>query len=425
MSGIEEISIKPARKFPWRSLAYIILMMGAVSYASTTKVGIVYSILIERLGFNIWMASGLMSLQGFVALIAPLVGFMSDKFRKKFKRTLFPATGVVFMIIGYTLITLGACNSETSWGIATLPTGLVLFYAGMFLIEAPTLSVLVDDFLPFERYMASSLTVFTYLLMIFVSFIVSDTLINMYASYEPGLVATVLITALLGGTALILRGLKPPELKIEEKENTYEGFGKALKSVIASRGMRPFYTSVFMMYLVYSMAAVSLSPTVIEVLTGLYLKPGTQIPIEHKSIALTIYAVFNAGALAGAATFGLAAKIIDFRRLPLIGQVLFMVCLLSGLLSTSIPFTAALALLSGIGWGVFCVFAILYPSMVANERNAGVSYGLLSLSSSSAYAIAPFLVFPLSYSFGSYKIIYLFSLIPFILSLISMKHTLK
>lgn len=425
MSGIEEIGIQPVRKFPWRSLAYIILMLGTVSYASTTKVGIVYSILIERLGFNIWMASGLMSLQGFVALIAPLIGFMSDKFREKFKRTLFPAIGIIFMVIGYSLITWGACNSETPWEIATLPTGLVFFYAGMFLIEAPILSVLVDDFLPFERYLASSLAVFTYLLMVFVSFIVSDTLINMYARYEPSLVATVLITALLGGIALILRGLKSFELKIKKGGNTNGGLRDALKSVTAAKGMKPFLISVFMMYLIYSVVAVSLPLTVAEVVTGLYLKPGTQIPIEHKSITLTIYAVFNAGALAGAATFGLAAKIIDFRRLPIIGQILFMLCLLGGLLSKSILFTAALALMSGIGWGIFWVFVILYPSMVANEGNAGVSYGLLSLSSSSAYAIAPFLAFLLSYSFGSYRIVYLVCLIPFIVSLISMRHTLK
>lgn len=184
------------------------------------------------------------------------------------------------------------------------------------------------------------------------------------------------------------------------------------------KGIRELYVSLFLVYIVFTAVTATLAPMLCEELEGWspnVLQFGTPIPESIERLTYVIEVLFNIGAMLGALAFVPQSKLLDYREVPLIGEVLFITCLILGVHLATTPAGFALAALSG--FGSFIVFTILYPSLAAEPLNPGVVYGFYTLSYSLAYVAGPFLAFGLHAVLHSFRIVYAVLVIPIIISI--------
>ncbi len=151
MSGVEDLRKLGLRTLPYSSLAYLLLLIIADAYLSATKAGSLYLHMLDMFGSRLVVAL-FVAVQGIVALCAPLIGFVSDGWARKFRRSLLPLTGMVagftgFLIVGY----LSTVQAVSGLSVVAFPLGLVLIYFSVIAVEVPALAVIVDDFPPYQR----------------------------------------------------------------------------------------------------------------------------------------------------------------------------------------------------------------------------------------------------------------------------------
>ncbi len=431
MSGIGELKKLGLGALNRASLAYLLLLVIADAYLSATKAGTVYLHILNVFGSRL-IATLFFSVQGIVALSAPLIGFISDKWVAKFKRSLMPLIGVVagvagFVIIGY----LSSSPSGAGIDAVALPLGLVLIYFSVIAVEVPALSVIVDDFPPYQRLVAVSVMMFAYLAAVSASFIINAYLVPAEALTLPTtLVPAAIIAALVLAAAVIRHVTGGPK---QEPSEGLEGlrassFSEAVHVLGRVKGIRELYVSLFLIYIVFTAATATLAPVLCEELEGWspsILWSGMPVPTSIERLTYVVEVLFNIGAMLGALAFVPLSKLMDYRKIPLVGEVLFITCLILGVHLATSPAGFALASLSGFGFGAFIVFTVLYPSLAAEPPNPGVVYGFYTLSYSLAYVAGPFLAFGLHAILHSFKLVYIALVILVIASVFTGKRILE
>ncbi len=427
MSGVEDLRKLGLRTLPYSSLAYLLLLIIADAYLSATKAGSLYLHMLDIFRSRLVVAL-FVAIQGVVALCAPLIGFISDRWARRFRRSLLPLIGMVagftgFLIVGY----LSTVQTASGLSMVAFPLGLVLIYFSVIAVEVPALAVIADDFPPYQRLVVVSITMFAYLAAVSASFMVNAYLVPAEAFTLTTALIPAAVMAFLILVAVAVRhvthqsgeGLGVDE-RLESAGARVTSFGEAVRVLGRVKGIRELYVSLFLMYIVFTAVTATLAPVLCEELEGWspnVLRFGTPIPEGIERLTYVVEVLFNIGAMLGALAFVPLSKLMDYRKVPLIGEVLFITCLILGvhLATTSAGF--ALAALSGFGFGSFIVFTILYPSLAAEPLNPGVIYGFYTLSYSLAYVAGPFLAFGLHTVLHSFKIVYAVLVIPIIISI--------
>jgi len=435
MSGVNELRRLGLGLLSRASLAYLLLLIIADAYLSATKAGTLYLHMLDVFGSRL-IAMLFFSIQGIVALCAPLVGFVSDRWLARFRRALLPLVGaaagaVGFAIIGY----LSTSPSGAGVEAVVFPLGLVLIYFSVIAVEVPALAVIVDDFPPYQRLVVVSITMFAYLATVSTSFIINAYLVPAEALTLPAALIPALISSSLIIIAVILRHATRKPVRSgsgnEFKEvNAASGFREAVQVLGRVKGIRELYASLFLMYIVFTAATATLAPVLCEELEG--WSPGmlwfgtSAVPVSIERLTYVIEVLFNVGAMLGALAFAPLSKLMDYRKVPFIGEALFITCLILGVHLATSPAGFALATLSGFGFGSFIVFTILYPSLAAAEPvNPGVAYGFYTLSYSLAYVAGPFLAFGLHATLHSFKLAYVTLVIPVAASMLVCRRILE
>ncbi len=425
MGGVEDLRKLGLRTLPYSSLAYLLLLIIADAYLSATKAGSLYLHMLDIFGSRLVVAL-FVAVQGIVALCAPLIGFVSDRWARRFRRSLLPLIGMVagftgFLIVGY----LSTVQAASGLSVVAFPLGLVLIYFSVIAVEVPALAVIVDDFPPYQRLVVVSITMFAYLAAVSASFMVNAYLVPAEALTLPTALIPAAVMASLILVAVAVRhvthrsgeGLGVGE-RLESARVT--SFGEAVRVLGRVKGIRELYVSLFLMYIVFTAVTATLAPVLCEELEGWspnILWFGTPIPESIERLTYVVEVLFNIGAMLGALAFVPLSKLMDYRKVPLIGEVLFITCIIFGVHLATTPAGFALAALSGFGFGSFIVFTILYPSLAAEPLNPGVIYGFYTLSYSLAYVAGPFLAFGLHAVLHSFRIVYAVLAIPIIISI--------
>ncbi len=425
MSGVEDLRKLGLRAVNHLPLAYLLLLIVADAYLSATKAGSLYLHMLDVFKSR-FVVTLFVAVQGIVALSAPLIGFISDRWSRRFRRSLLPLIGVVAGFAGF--LTVGyLSNAQAASGLSAVafPLGLVLIYFSVIAIEVPALAVIVDDFPPYQRLVVVSVTMFTYLAAVSASFIVNAYLVpaesfTLPTALVPAAIAATLVLAAVG----VRKAANPPSTEGVRAAS----FSEAVQVLGKVKGIKELYASLFLIYVVFTAATATLAPVLCEEIVGwspAVLWSGAPVPPSIERLTYVIEVLFNVGAMLGALAFVPLSKLMDYRKIPLIGEVLFITCLILGVHLATSPAGFALATLSGFGFGSFIVFTILYPSLAAEPTNPGVVYGFYTLSYSLAYVLGPFIAFGLHAALHSFKLVYVALVAPIAASIIAGMRILK
>ncbi len=433
MSGVEELRKLGLRILNYLSIAYLLLLIIADAYLSATKAGTLYLHMLDLFKSRLIVAL-FVAVQGIVALSAPFIGFISDRWARRFRRSLLPLIGMVagfagFLIVGY----LSAAQVASGLSMVAFPLGLVLIYFSVIAVEVPALAVIIDDFPPYQRLVVVSITMFTYLAAVSASFIVNAYLVPAKAFTPPTALIPAAIATTLIVTAVVVRHVTHQprqglEVGTEVEGGKVTSFSEAVRVLGRVKGIRELYVSLFLIYIVFTAATATLALVLCEELEGWspsMLWSGMPVPVSVERLTYVVEVLFNIGAMLGALAFVPLSKLMDYRKIPLIGEVLFITCLILGVHLATTPAGFALATLSGFGFGAFIVFTVLYPSLAAEPLSPGVVYGFYTFSYSLAYVAGPFLAFGLHATLHSFRLVYIALIAPVAASIIAGMRILK
>ncbi|MCD6323924.1 MAG: hypothetical protein J7L55_02300 [Desulfurococcales archaeon] len=396
-----------SRGIKWSSLAFVLMLIAVDAYTSVVKSSTLYIFLIEKMRSEFY-ATSLISLQGIIALSAPFLGLISDRVRSSCRRILCPIIGLVLLLSGYLTFGLLVAGKPTSiQNIIGLPAAMIFIYLSIILVELSALSVIVDEFPPYQRTPVVSMMTFTYLATASVSFIANAYTLPVEALTAKHFLTPSIVSAVLIIAAVVARA------STRSKGERYRGVShvsEIVRGLSKFKGLNELYLSLFLAYVYFAAIVTGITPAIYESLHGVTITSGHLIPTHIKFLAYATQIFFNVGGMAGALSFNFLAKLIDYRKIPLGGLTLFATSFILGLILKSPTAGLILATAAGFGWGAYIVFTVLYPAMVASKENPGVVYGLLILSYNLAYAVGPYIMFSLVTLTGTYLISYLLML---------------